>query len=264
MSFLFLSKLLPLFVYPLGLSCILLLVALWFCFKRSRWTFIPVLLAFIVLMTASNINVSNSLVTSLERQYLPQEKMPQADVIVVLGGATRNDEPPRILPDMSDRGDRLLYGVKLYKDGTAPYILLTGGRIAWFGGDSSEAESMATIMEIMGVPRQAMLLESRSLTTYENAVYTKEILERRNLNKVLLVTSAAHMPRSVAIFKKQGIDVIPAPADILVSDRNIIENGVSGESRILSFFPNPESLDRTTQIIKEYIGMFIYRLRGWL
>ena len=264
MSFLFLSKLLPLFVYPLGLSCILLLVALWFCFRRSRWTFVPVLLAFVVLMTAGNINVSNKLVTSLERQYLPQETMPQADAIVVLGGATRNDESPRILPDMSDRGDRLLYGVKLYKDGAAPYILLTGGRISWFGGNSSEAESMATIMEIMGVPREAMLLESRSLTTYENAVYSKEILERRNLDRVLLVTSAAHMPRSVAIFKKQGIDVIPAPADILVSDRNIVENGVSAESRILSFFPNPESLDRTTQIIKEYIGMFIYRLRGWL
>ncbi|MCC0176699.1 YdcF family protein [Waterburya agarophytonicola K14] len=264
MSFLFLSKLLPLFIYPLGFSCILLLVALWFCFKRSRWTFIPVLLAFIVLMTASNVQFSNSLVTSLERQYLPQEKTPQADAIVVLGGATRNDESPRIMPDMSERGDRLLYGVKLYKDGAAPYILLTGGRIEWYGGESSEAESMATIMEIMGVPRDAMLLESRSLTTYENALYSKEILDRRNLKKILLVTSAAHMPRSMAIFKKQGIDAIPAPADFLVSDRNLIESKTSAQSRIISLFPNPESLDRTTQILKEYIGTFIYRLKGWL
>ena len=264
MNFLFFSKLLPLFIYPLGFSCILLLVALWFCFKRSRWTFVPILLALIILMTASNVRFSNSLVTSLERQYLPQKNTPKADAIVVLGGATRNDESPRIIPDMSDRGDRLLYGVKLYKDGAAPYILLTGGRIEWYGGNSSEAESMATIMEIMGVPREAMLLESRSLNTYENAVYTKEILDRRNIKKILLVTSAAHMPRSLAIFKKQGIDAIPAPADFLVSDRNLVENGISAESRILSFFPKPESLDRTTQIIKEYIGTFIYRLRGWL
>jgi uncharacterized SAM-binding protein YcdF (DUF218 family) len=264
MSFLFLSKLLPLFIYPLGLTCILLLVALWFCFRRSRWTFVPVLLAFIVLMTASNIQFSNSLVISLERQYLPPENLPPADVIVVLGGATRNDEPPRIMPDLSERGDRLLYGVKLYKQGVAPYILLTGGRIDWYGGDSSEAKSMATIMEIMGVPVEAMLLESRSLTTYENAVYTKEILDRRNLKKVLLVTSAAHMPRSLAIFKKQGIDALPAPTDFLVSDRNLIEHQISAESRLLSVFPNPESLDRTTQIFKEYIGMFIYYLRGWL
>ena len=51
------------------------------------------------------------------------------------------------------------------------------------------------------------------------------------------------MPRSLAIFKKQGIDAIPAPADFLVSDRNLVENGISAESRILSFFPKPESLD---------------------
>ena len=264
MSFLFLSKLLPLFVYPLGLSCILLIVALWLCFKRSRWTFVPVLLSFTILMTASNVKFSNSLVTSLERQYLPLENTPKAEAIVVLGGATRNRESPRIIPDMSERGDRLLYAVKLYKDGAAPYILLSGGRINWYGGDSSEAEDMATLMEIMGVPREDLLLESRSLTTYENAVYTKEILERRKIKKILLVTSAAHMPRSMAIFKKQGIDAIAAPADILVSDRNLQENKVSTESKILSIFPNPESLDRTTQIIKEYIGTFIYRLKGWL
>lgn len=262
--FLFLSKLLPLFIYPLGLSCLLLLVALWFCYRRSRWTFIPVLLAFIVLMTAGNVRVSNSLITSLERQYLPSENLPTAEAIVVLGGATRNNESPRIMPDMSDRGDRLLYAVKLYQDGAAPLILLTGGRIQWFGGESSEAESMATIMEVMGVPRDAILLESRSLNTYENAVYTKEILERRNINRILLVTSAVHMPRSLAIFQKQGVDAIPAPTDFLVSDRNFIASSLSKESRILSLFPDTESLDRTTQVIKEYIGTFIYRLRGWL
>ena len=264
MNFLFFSKLLPLFVYPLGFSCILLLVALWFCFKRSRWTFVPILLAFVVLMTASNVQFSNNLVTSLERQYLPKKNTPKAEVIVILGGATRSDEPPRIIPDMSERGDRLLYGVKLYKDGAAPYILLTGGRIEWYGGNSSEAEDMATVMEVMGVPRDALLLESRSLNTYENAVYTKEILDRRNIKKIILVTSAAHMPRSLAIFKKQGIDAIPAPTDFMVSDRNLVENEISTESRIISLFPNPESLARTTQILKEYIGTFIYHLRGWL
>ncbi len=262
--FLFLSKLLPLFIYPLGLSCLLLLIALWFCYRRSRWSFVPVLLALIVLMTASNVRVGNSLTKSLERQYLPYENMPKAEAIVVLGGATRNDESPRIMPDMSDRGDRLLYAVKLYKDGAAPLILLTGGRIQWYGGESSEAESMATLMEIMGIPRDAILMESRSLNTYENAVYTKEILDRRKIKKILLVTSAAHMPRSLAIFRKQGIRAIPAPTDFLVSDRNLIESSVSPESLILSFLPDTESLDRTTYAIKEYIGTFIYRLRGWL
>lgn len=264
MSFLFLSKLLPLFIYPLGLSCCLLLVSLGLCFSRSRWTFVPILMAFVILITASNVRVGNSLITSLERQYLPQENMPQAEAIVVLGGATRNDEPPRVIPDMRDSGDRLLYAAKLYKDGAAPLIILTGGRIQWYGGESSEAETMATILELMGVPRVAMLLESRSLNTHENAVYTKEILDRRQIKKFLLVTSAAHMSRSVAIFKKQGMIPFPAPADFTISDRNLIEHTITTESRILSLFPDTESLDRTTQSIKEYIGTAIYLLRGWL
>ncbi len=264
MSFLFLSKLLPLFVYPLGLSCLLLLVALWLCWQRSRWTFVPILLAFLLLVTTGNVRFSNNLVKSLEWQYLPSENLPLAEAIVVLGGATRNDEPPRIIPDMSDRGDRLLYAAKLYKDGVAPLIILTGGRIQWYGGESSEARSMATILELMGIPRDVMVLESRSLNTYENAVYTKEILNQKNIKQILLVTSATHMPRSLAIFKKQGINAIPAPTDFMISERNLIENQFSTESRILSYIPDTESLDRTTQALKEYIGTFIYRLRGWL
>ncbi|MEL6500195.1 MAG: YdcF family protein [Cyanobacteria bacterium J06623_1] len=262
--FLFVSKLLPLFIYPLGLSCLLLLFALWLSRKRSRKTYIPILLALVLLLLSSNSIIANNLIASLEKQYLPLSEPPTAEAIVVLGGATRNNEPPRILPDMSDRGDRLLYAAKLYKDGAAPKILLSGGRIQWTGGDSSEAKSMATILELMGIPPEDLILESRSLNTHENAVYTKEILQQQNIDKVLLVTSAAHMPRSIAIFKRENINAIPAPADYMISDRNLVEHRYTSESRILSLLPNSQSLDYTTQAMKEYIGTFIYRLKGWL
>lgn len=262
--FLFLSKVLPLFIYPLGLSCLLLLVACWLSFKRSVWSVAPIILALTILIIASNSQLSKNLTASLEHQYLPSENMPQAEAIVILGGATRNQEPPRVLPDLNERGDRLIYGAKLYKDGAAPKIIISGGHIKWFGVESSEAENIATILELIGIPRSAMILEPRSLNTYENAVFTKEILEREKIKKVLLVTSAAHMPRSLAIFKKQGINAIPAPTDFTMSDRELIENQVSTESRILSLLPDSGSLDNTTQALREYIGIFIYRLRGWL
>ena len=262
--FLFLSKLLPLFIYPLGLSSLLLLYALWLSRKRSRKTYLPILLALLILLVSSNSIVANNLIASLEKKYLPLAEPPIAEAIVVLGGATRNHEPPRILPDMNERGDRLLYAAKLYKDGAAPKILLSGGRIPWTGGDSSEAKSMATILELMGIPRTDMILESRSLNTHENAVFTKEILEEQNIKKILLVTSAAHMPRSLAIFKRQNIDAIPAPADYIISDRNLRQHRYTSESRILSLLPNSQNLDNTTQALKEYIGTFIYRLKGWL
>jgi uncharacterized SAM-binding protein YcdF (DUF218 family) len=262
--FLFISKLLPLFIYPLGLSCLLMLLALWLCYRRSRKAYMPILLALIILAIAGNVQVGNRLIASLERQYLPLVETPPADAIVILGGGTRNNEPPRIMPDLSDRGDRLIYGAKLYQEGAAKKIILSGGRIQWYGGDSSEAESMATILELFGIPHADMILESRSLNTHDNAIFTKEILQREQFKKILLVTSAAHMPRSLAIFRRAKIDAIPAPADLMVSDRNLIESRYSKQSRIISLIPTSESLDFTTQALKEYIGMFIYRLRGWL
>jgi uncharacterized SAM-binding protein YcdF (DUF218 family) len=262
--FLFISKFLPLFIYPLGLCCFLMLLALWLSYRRSRKAYIPILLALIIVVIAGNIQVGNHLIASLERQYLPLVDPPKADAIVILGGGTRNYEPPRILPDLSDRGDRLIYGAKLYQDGAAPKIILSGGRIQWYGGESSEAESMATILELFDIPRADMILESRSLNTHDNAIFTKEILQREQFKKILLVTSAAHMPRSLAIFRRAKIDAIPAPADLMVSDRNLIESSYSKQSRILSLIPTSESLDFTTQALREYIGMFIYRLRGWL
>ena len=262
--FLLLSKLLPLFVFPLGLSCLLLLLALWLSYKRSRKTWIPILLALMILLVASSSRVGNYLIASLEHQYLPLDPVPSAEAIVILGGATRNQEPPRIIPDLNERGDRLLYGAKLYQDGAAPKIILTGGRFPWFGADTSEADSMATVLELMGVPPDAMILESQSLNTHQNAVFTKKILERENIRRILLVTSATHMPRSLAIFRKQGIKAIPAPADYTMSDRDLIEHRHSRESSLLSLLPNSGSLDNTSDALREYLGILIYRLRGWL
>ena len=123
---------------------------------------------------------------------------------------------------------------------------------------------MAILMELMGIPRSAMVLESKALNTYENAVQVKEILEQKNIKQILLVTSAVHMPRSLAIFRHQGIDAIPAPTDFTVSDRNLIENQLSTQSRILGLIPAADNLSNTTQAIREYIGIFVYRLKGWL
>ena len=262
--FLFLSKLLPLFIYPLGLSCILLLFALWLSRKRSRKTYIPILLALVILTIASNSIVVNNLIFSLEKKYPALVDPPSAEAIVVLGGATRNNEAPRILPDMNERGDRLLYAAKLYQDGAAPKILLSGGRINWTGGDSSEAKDMAEILSIMGIPPKDLILEPHSLNTHENAVFTKEILQQQNIKKILLVTSALHMPRSIAIFRHENIDAVAAPTDFIISKRNLVQHRYTSESRLLSLIPKSDNLDYTTQVMKEYIGTIIYRLKGWL
>ena len=266
MNFLFLSKLIPLFIYPLGLASILLMVALFLGLKRkrSRWSPLLIFLALVILLAASNPFLSDRLVKSLEWQYFPPEEIPNTEAIVVLGGSTRPVSPPRMMADMNEHGDRLLYAAKLYQEGKAPLIILSGGRIDWYGNSQSEAADMSEILQIMGVPQEAMIGEPNSLNTYQNALYTKKILEEKGIKQVILITSAFHMPRSVLIFRRQGIDIIPAPTDFLISEQKLQEYNHSLESKIMSFLPNTGSLDHTTKVIKEYIGTLVYRLRGWL
>lgn len=260
--FLFLSKLLPIFLYPLGLSCILLLITLFLLLrKRSRLALIPVTLAFLILVLSSSAGVSNAIVQSLEFQYLPNQ-VPTADAIVVLGGATESAIPPRPWIELKEEGDRVLYGAKLYRDKKAPRIILSGGRIDWRPSSGSEAEDMAILMETMGVPRSAMLLEPNSLNTRENAVNSQEIMKAQKIQKILLVTSAMHMPRSMLIFKKLGIDAIPAPTDYTSLQLDQASKSKL-EATILDSLPDADQMRRTTRALKEYIGILVYRLRGW-
>jgi uncharacterized SAM-binding protein YcdF (DUF218 family) len=93
----------------------------------------------------------------------------------------------------------------------------------------------------------------------------RAVADDLDFNRILLVTSAMHMPRSVAIFERQGFEVTPAPADFLATwgeEGRTVESGMV--SWLLKVIPNAERLDFSTRALREYIGIFIYRLRGWL
>ena len=93
------------------------------------------------------------------------------------------------------------------------------------------------------------------------SVNVKAILTERKIDRFLLVTSAAHMPRSMMIFRKLGLNPIAAPTDYQKTDREA--NLTSIESRILNVLPDADNLRETNRAIKEYIGIVIYKLKGW-
>jgi uncharacterized SAM-binding protein YcdF (DUF218 family) len=263
--FIFLSKFLPLFIYPLGLSCLLLILAL-FSRKSRRTQSAFILLAFLFLWAGGNRWIAFSVVRSLEWQFLPPAEIPSADVIVILGGGTDSADYPRPMVELSAAGDRVLYGALLYKQGKAPLLLLSGGNIKFLGDSSSTpAEQMAEILELTGVPQSALILETQSLNTYENALYSAKILKEKGYKQAILVTSAIHMPRSVALFRKQGIEVIPAPTDFKVTElqwQNLTQPSL--EAQLINFIPSSTNLEWLTATLKEYIGILVYRLRGWI
>jgi uncharacterized SAM-binding protein YcdF (DUF218 family) len=262
--FVFLSKFLPPLIYPLGLVTILLALAL-LLRKKPRLRNTCEAAALLLLLIASNRWVAYSLARTLEWRYLPQEAIPAADVIVVLGGGTEPAFPPRPMVETNSAGDRVLYAARLYQQGLAPAVLVSGGNITWLEDrEVTPADEMQELLLLTGVPKEAIWLESRSQNTYENALYSADLLAQKGITRVILVTSAMHMPRSVALFKAQGLDPIPAPVDFTVTQAGWDELTATPSGLLVNLLPNPGSLSLTTSVLKEYLGMLIYGLQGWL
>ncbi len=263
--FIFLSKFLPLFIYPVGLTTLLFLLGLVFSRKQkiSRVLFI---FAFVVLFCGGNRWFSYTLARSLEWQYLPSPESLSADAIVVLGGGTESALYPRNSVEVNSAGDRLIHAADLYHSGAAPVVILSGGKIEWMEStDDSPASDMREILLKLGVPDDSLILQSKSRNTYEDALYSSEILKDKGYSNIILVTSAMHMPRSVALFKKQGLNVIPSPTDFTLTEDGWARTfSPNLETFLVNLLPNSSSLGLTTNVVKEYIGYAIYSLRGWL
>jgi len=127
---LFLNKLLPIFVLPLGWVFILLVVGL---ARRKRW---PVIAALVVLYVCSTHVVAGSLMQALESGYPPValDQAEKADAVVVLSGMFGVASPPGChgcLPNLGEANERLEGGIQLWQRGKGAYLVFTGGRIPW-------------------------------------------------------------------------------------------------------------------------------------
>lgn len=263
--FVFLSKFLPLFVYPTGLAALLILAAL-AAGRKPRLRTGLLAAVFLLLLISSNRWFSYALARSLEWQYLPMAEVPQAEVIVVLGGGTESGQYPRPMTEVNSAGDRVLYAASLYKQGKAPIILLSGGNITWLEGRSTTpAQEMADLMQLMNIPPEALWLQSASENTHDDAELSAAMLKENGVQQVLLVTSAIHMPRAMALFRHAGIQAIPAPVDFTVTQAGLDNLAkLTPQSLLINLLPNSSSLGLTTNATKEYLGLLVYWLRGWL
>jgi uncharacterized SAM-binding protein YcdF (DUF218 family) len=261
--FVFLSKLLPPLIYPLGLACVLIVLAL-LLRRRERWQRAALILALLVLWVGGNRWVAMGLARPLEQRYLPPASLPVAEAIVVLGGGTASPESPRPIIEINSAGDRVIYAAWLYQQGKAPVILASGGLLDWASLHTTPAQDMAALLEMMGVPAEAIWLQPESRNTYEDALYSAQILKEKGVRRILLVTSAWHMPRSVRLFQAQGLEVAPAPTDFYVTDVDWEEmTRFDLRVQVLGLFPSAENLGLTTRMLKEYLGMLVYDLKGY-
>ena len=160
---------------------------------------------------------SDALRGAIELQAGPREisELPQQTVAVVLGGGVSGPRAPmRPDPDLGSAADRLWHAARIYRAGKAQRLLLSGGTTRT--GDGSEAQAMRAVLRDLGVPDSALWLEDASTNTASNAQQTAQLLKAQNIQSILLVTSALHMPRAKAAFERAGLKVYPAPTDFEV------------------------------------------------
>ncbi len=261
--FVFFSKFLPLLIYPLGLACLLMLLSLILRIPSS-WRKRLVAFEFILLWLGGNRWVAYSLTYSLERKIVPPSDLPKGDVILVLGGGTESLDAPRSGVEVNGAGDRVLHAVRLYRQGIAPFILLSGGNIEWLTSrTTTPAFEMKELMLFMGVPESALVLQDQSQNTAEDVMFSARIIEERGFERIILVTSAQHMPRSVELFRAQGIDVIPSPADYSITDaewRSLWQANLPAQ--LINILPNAGYLSMTTSSLKEYLGILVNSLKS--
>ena len=154
-------------------------------------------------------------------------------------------------------GDRLFQALPLYYKGRIKKVIFTGGSGSIEFPEKKEGYFVKKYLESIQFPDSGLIIENESKNTYENAGFTKKILDSLKIDgDFLLITSAYHMPRSLAVFKKAGYKNITP----------YITNKSSGVRRFTFdhlFIPNPGAMLGLELLIHEWIGYLTYKVKGY-
>lgn len=235
-----------------ALFLLIILVAIYLIIRRNRNAAIFILaVLFLTIYSLSITPVKDLILSPLEDKYLPidLDKTERVDAIVILGGgvqASPEDKSGYVLSDSTFK--RLYFGYQIYKK-TDLELIVSGGAPLRVG--PPEADIMAQTLKLFGVPEDKIITERQSNNTYENIQNISPILTHMSAKKIFLVTSAAHLPRSMKIVKNFNIDAIPVPCDYKTGGKGL---------KWYDFFPSAGNLELSFSALKEYIGTLYYKL----
>lgn len=231
-------------------NIILLLVAICFLLNKRKQKLPALLIIFtaLVLYLFSISAVSDSLISNVENASSGYSQYSSCDVIVLLGGGVVEG-----VPDLSgigvpgpDMNGRIISAVRLFKKFNLP-IIVTGGAP---DGEIAEAVVVKRFLMDLGVSEQKIILETNSLDTGQNALFSKEIMLQRNLQKAILVTSAYHIKRASFMFEKAGVNHVNCGA---------APEGEVSDLTIYDFLPRAVHLRRSEVACKELLGIIFYK-----
>ncbi len=249
------SKLLWLLLAPSMLLLLLAWLGLLLLFWHQRRAGLACLsVALGVLALIAFLPVGDAMLEPLEDRF-PEVKVLPADVtgIVVLGGAIETDlTAARGMPSLNDAAERMTSLVYLARHYPKARLAFTGGNGELVHAPMTEAAVARALWTQLGVDQSRIVYESRSRTTYENAVLLKALLDPQPGQVWLLVTSAWHMPRSVGLFRHAGWTVLPYPVGYKTAPT--LMTAIRGSL--------PDRLGQVDLASHEWIGLVAYWLLG--
>jgi uncharacterized SAM-binding protein YcdF (DUF218 family) len=245
---LFLNKLLPVFVLPLGLVALLLLLALW---RKKRW---PVGAALVLLYGSSIPFTGDRLIGWVESRYpaVMVAAVEPADAVVALGGIFGPPAAPGQVRNLMDTGERLEAAIQLWQARKVSWVVFTGGRIPWENRIKVEGEESRDEAVRRGVPAERILVTREIDNTAGEAAAVADLMKERGWKKIILVTTGWHMPRSAYLFRKAGVECVIFPVDFRRDRQKKLTP--------VDFLPKAEALANTETALREVYGNLFYRL----
>ncbi len=236
------KKIVGLFLLPIPLGMLISFLGLLLILltKKQRAGKIVVVVGISILTLLSFDPISSALLAPLEHQYdayLPKTSM--EDEI------NENQYPVKYVVLLSGG---LIEGILIYRKNAGSKLILSGGSVI---GSYPASKRMAEDVKVIGIDEDDIMIESESRDTKDQAHFIKLIVDK---DPFILVTSASHMPRSMALFKKLGMEPIPAPTAYLT----VKKKGLN----LYSFFPSATALWKSELAFHEYLGILWAKLRG--
>ncbi|HEY3429713.1 MAG TPA: YdcF family protein, partial [Cyclobacteriaceae bacterium] len=237
------------------LVIVLIVFILSFLIRKEKWKKIFFWGAFSLLIFFTNDFIANEAMNAWEIGPTPYAEIKSTyEWGIVLTGVTSMDRKPDDRVYFNHGADRVVHTVELYKKGIIKNILISGGSGKLVPTGRREADEIYKAMLLMGVPADAMMLESESRNTHESAVMVKDLISDQQTH--LLITSAFHLRRSVACFKKVGLKVDMFSTDFYTHPRYFTPD--------VLLIPRLEAMMIWQRLFKEWTGMVAYRLAGYI
>lgn len=254
--FFFLSKTINYLFMPMTIISLCLVMSL--ILRNQRWKKWLFRVGLGLLLFMSNDFISNEFMRLWEIPVTPYAQITKHYTYgILLSGATRPGVGPDDRVYIFSSADRINHSVQLYRLGIISKILISGGSGTLIESSGKEADELATLIRLMGVPDSAIVVENESRNTHESAVNVSKMLAGKvSPDDCLLITSAFHMRRSRACFRNENWACDTFSADLRSHYRKF--------SPDILIVPKIEALAAWQVLFKEWIGMTAYYLAGYI